>query len=112
VSHRYIEESALRRVVRQAIPNADQRAAVLAAIDRYLVRQPRLPRLIGTTAAAKVLGIRPPHVSRLRDQGRMPEAVPVEGSNDVYVKDDVEDLAKELHARRQARERKREETSK
>lgn len=107
MSHHYIQDSALLRVVRQVIPAGKARDFAVDAIERFLSRQPRSPELIGTTAAAKLLGIQPPHVSRLRDQGRMPEAVRVEGGNDVFIRDEVEQLARELRAEREDRARRR-----
>lgn len=56
--------------------------------------------LVGLTAAAKILGIAPPNVSRLRRQNRMPEGIPVEGAAMVYLKVEVEKLAKQLAAER------------
>lgn len=110
---RYVTVDGLSRVIRQAVPAGSNREACLAAVERFLRRQPRTPRLVGTTQAAKILGVQPPHVTRLREQGRMPEAIEVEGSVDVYVRDEVEDLGRELHAERQqraARRAEREET--
>lgn len=107
MSYRFIEEGALRRVIRQAIPNIDQRGIVLAAVDRFLARQPRTPRLVGTTVAATILGVKPPHVTRLAERGRMPDPVEVDGSVTVYVRDEVEELGAQLHAERQARAQKR-----
>lgn len=110
MANRFIEEEALRRTIRSVLSSANpDRQAVFAAIDRYLARQPRAPRLVGTTAAARILGIKPPHVTRLREQGRMPEPIDVEGSVDVYVRDEVEDLGRELHAERAARAQRRAE---
>lgn len=68
-------------------------------VHRAVKAQP----LVGVNRAAKMLGIAPPNVSRLRSQGRMPEAIPVEGSAGVYVKSEVEALASELEAERAAR---------
>lgn len=59
--------------------------------------------LVGLKGAAGILGVKPPNVSRLRTQGRMSAAVPVEGSADVYVRSEVEALAGELGAERSAR---------
>jgi hypothetical protein len=53
---------------------------------------------VGLTGAAKILGIAPPNISRLRAAGRMPQGIPVEGSADVYVKSEVVALARELRA--------------
>lgn len=52
--------------------------------------------LVGLTGAAKILGKAPPNVSRLRKAGRMPEPIAVEGSAPVYVRSEIEALAREL----------------
>jgi hypothetical protein len=72
-------------------------------VHKALKKQP----LVGLTGAAKILGIAPPNISRLRAAGRMPQGIPVEGSADVYVKSEVVALAREL-----ARERRRRENGK
>lgn len=108
MSHHFIKDDGLIRCIRSALPPGKTRDAVIAAVERWLARQPRTPRLVGTTAAAKLLGIQPPHVSRLRDQGRMPEPIEVEGSVDVYLREEVVDLSAELHAEREQRSRRRE----
>lgn len=59
--------------------------------------------LVGLVAAAKLLGVAPPNVSRLREQGRMPEGIEVEGSAMVYLRSEVLALAKELAAERKGR---------
>lgn len=59
--------------------------------------------LIGLTAAAKLMGVAAPNVSRLRSQGRMPEGIEVEGSAMVYVRSEVEALAGELALERNER---------
>lgn len=92
--HHYIADADLLRRI-----HGDQRAE----IERWLAAQRTAPLLVGTTAAARILGIRPPHVSRLRDQGRMPDPIPVEGSVDVYVQEEIEELAKALAEERAAR---------
>ena len=78
-----------------------------AAIEKWLAEQPRAPRLIGPTASARVLGVLPPHISRLRDQGRL-RPIPVEGSADVYIRSEVEELAAELAREREERAARRE----
>lgn len=60
-------------------------------------------KLVGLTAAAKILGIAPPNVARLRAQGRMPEGVPVEGSADVYLREEVVKLARSMKRERDRR---------
>lgn len=73
--------------------------ATAADVHAVVAAQP----LVGLKAAAGILGVKPPNVSRLRDQGRMPAGVPVEGSADVFVRSEVEVLAVELAAEREAR---------
>lgn len=59
--------------------------------------------VVGLTGAARILGIKPPNVSRLRAQNRMPEGIKVEGGAMVYVQSEVEALAEELRAERHER---------
>lgn len=59
--------------------------------------------LVGLTAAARILGIKPPNISRLRRQGRMPEGIQVEGSAMVYPRTEIAKLAKELSYERNER---------
>jgi hypothetical protein len=49
--------------------------------------------LVGVSRAAKILGIVPPNFRRYRD--RLTE-IPVEGSASVFIRSEVEALAKEL----------------
>jgi hypothetical protein len=109
VSHHFIKDESLLRVIRQAMPAGSARDLVIQAVERFLSRQPRYPRLVGTTVAAKMLGIQPPHVSRLKDQGRMPDPITVEGSVDVYIYEEVVTLGGELHAEREKRANRRAE---
>lgn len=60
--------------------------------------------LVGLVAAANILGIAPPNVTRLRTQGRMPDPVHVEGSADVYLKSDIQKLARALSRERAKRD--------
>lgn len=106
--HHYIEDAALLRAVLPAVPK-DGRPAVRAAVERFLARQRTAPAMVGATAAAEIMGIQVPHVTRLREQGRMPEAISVEGSVDVYVRDEVEVLGAELRAERAARAQRKAE---
>jgi hypothetical protein len=98
------------RVIRSAGLRGRDRVAVEAAITRWLARQRTAPDLVGASVAARILGVQPPYISRLREMGRMPEAVPIEGSQaDGYVRGEVEALARELAAARRARRERREE---
>lgn len=112
----FVEDQELLGVVRQALPPGRHRDATSAAIERWLERQPTAPRLVGTTKAAEILGVQPPHVTRLREQGRMPEPLDVEGSVTVYVRAEVEalgdQLAEERRRRMTARSRKQREEEK
>lgn len=105
----FIEDEKLIRLIRSTVPGGMTQQLTTAAVERWLGRQPTYPRLIGTTAAARVLGIAPPHVTRLREQGRMPEPIPVEGSVDVWLREDVEALGRVLAQERDDRARKRRE---
>lgn len=91
---RYLDDEEL---VRQVGPEVAER------IEAWLKRQPRAPKLVGATAAAELLAVKPPHITRLKAQGRMPEPLPVEGSVDVYIRSEVMALAKELKAERKRR---------
>lgn len=120
---RSVNEERLTRTVekyiREAVEDSDAESrfalaeeaieTVKARLRSYLDGQGRVPRLIGATAAAKLLGVQPPHLARLKAQGRMPEGIPVEGTNDVYVREEVEALGVILAGEREARRRRREE---
>lgn len=63
-----------------------------------------VPTVVGVTQAAEMLGVPKSNISRLRSQGRMPEPVPQEGPGaPVWLKPEVEELAKALAAERTAR---------
>lgn len=96
---RYVEEDACRR---EAI-HGD------LSFQRWLRAQRTAPRLVSAKRAAEMMGIKPPHISRLREQGRMPDPIPVEGGNDAYVFEEVKALAGELNRERAARARRKEE---
>lgn len=105
-THHYIEDAALLRAVTPAVP-PEARPAVKAALERFLARQPSAPFLVGTTVAAEILGIRPPHVTRLREQGRMPQPVEIQGSVEAYIREEIEELAQVLGRERAEREARR-----
>lgn len=105
----YVDDAALIRTAKSAVVAKADKDAVGSALERWLARQRTAPSLVGSTAAAKLLGVQPPHLARLRDQGRMPEPIPVDGSVDVYVREEVEELAGELRAERAARAARRAE---
>lgn len=94
---RYVDEQELLK----------QAAKGTAALERWLSRQPRVPRLMGRAAAADLLGIKSPHIARLHEQGRMPDPVEVDGTSPVYLYEEVQPLARELQRERDARKRTR-----
>ena len=71
-----------------------------------------VPRVVGVTKAALMLGVPKSNISRLRKQGRMPHPVPrPEGDTgaDVWLEVEVAELAEALAAERAARAAAREE---
>lgn len=104
MSSHFIDDDGLVRAVRRLVPSEDRETAE-AAIRRYLERQPRVPDLVGPTVAARILGVPPPHITRLKAKGRMPDAVAVEGSFDAYVRGELEPLAESLANARKARKK-------
>ena len=103
---RWVEEDEVVREVEKA--TGDSESPIAASLRRWLAKQPEVPPFVGSSAAAKLLAIPTPHVSRLRDQGRMPAPISVEGSVDIYIRDEVIALAKELKKERAARAKRRE----
>lgn len=105
---RFVDERLLRRRLEKALGDAadsgDARSQV-AAFGSWLRRQPALPTLVGATRAAEILGVKAPHIARLKAQGRMPEPVAVEGGNEAYLLSEVLALAKTLNAERAAKRR-------
>jgi hypothetical protein len=97
------EEKLLRYIKRRTS------AGLARDVANWLRRQPRTPRLVSRSYAAEMLGTNSPYISRLHDQGRMPDPVEVEGSAPVYVYEEVEALAKEFNAEREERLRRRAE---
>lgn len=71
---------------------------------RVLEAQP----LVGSNRAAQIMGVYPPNIAKLRQQGRMPAPIEVEGSAAVYLRSEIEKLAEELEAARRERQAKRE----
>lgn len=96
------------RALRHALGEGDD-DAVMAALRRWLDRQPEHPKLIGTNVAASLLGIQTTHMGRLREKDLLPDPVVVEGGHDAYIRSEVEQLAKQLAREREARERARQE---
>lgn len=109
----FIKREAALRVVMEALEDqevaADQARVILARVDDWLTGQRAFPKLVSASAAAALFGIKPPGIAKLRDQGRMPESIEVAGAYGVYLREDVERLARQLARERTAREQRREE---
>ena len=103
-THHFIEAEELLKVIRREI---DRGRGAPERVAKWLRKQPRAPHLVGSTAAAALLGVQPPHLSRLREQGRLPEPVEIEGSVDAYVREEIEELARELAQERERRAERR-----
>lgn len=121
VTTRAVDERRLLGVVERALRDAlsgtleagdefpeEVLVAVRERLRSYLEHGPA-PALVGAVAAAGILGVQPPHLARLKAQGRMPGGIPVEGTRDVYVRAEVETLARTLRREREARVRRRAE---
>jgi hypothetical protein len=81
---------------------ATPRSAIHTLLEAFLKRQPRHPQLVSRQGAAEIIGVQPPHLSRLKD--RLPEPIVVQGSSwPVYLKADIIALAKNLEAEKKAR---------
>lgn len=116
MSRHYVEDARLLRAAGAAFSRRREEEVggysdFLADLRNWLGKQPTAPDLLGATEAAKILGVQTPHVTRLREQGRMPEGIPIAGSVEAYLRDEVEELAAELRAERDARRRRRAERS-
>jgi hypothetical protein len=101
IGRRYIDGDQLVDLVERDDP------AIAGTVAAWLRDEPRYPRLVGTTGAAKILEIHLPHVTRLRAAGEMPDPVPVEGGRDVYERDVVMAVARDRRRRRRERDRAR-----
>lgn len=99
----FVKREGLVGALRRALPPVPEEQAVEfeRKMLEWMRRQPALPKLVGTTAAAQILGIRAPHMARYED--RLPSKVKVDGGHDVYLRADVEALARVLGAEREAR---------
>jgi hypothetical protein len=59
-------------------------------------------RFVGSTVAAEILGIHAPHIARIRSYGEMPEPILVEGGYPVYLRGEIEELARKRAERKAA----------
>jgi hypothetical protein len=102
--YRYLKEDDLVARIRAL----DSMRTTAKKVERWVSEQPEFPTLIGATAAGKILGVPPSHITRLRERGRM-RGIPVLGGYDIYDRHEVEQLAKEIAKERAERAAKRAE---
>lgn len=103
---RYVDVAKAGRVVAEADPEAARR------LRRWFEKQPTAPKLLSRKRVAELLKVHSPYISRLEDQGRMPEAIPVEGGAPVWEEnDDLLKLAAELERERERRQQRKNEVS-
>ncbi|MGH2938290.1 MAG: hypothetical protein ACRDPE_09250 [Solirubrobacterales bacterium] len=103
-SQRWVDRDKLVRVINDADPGE-----IVAKVRRWLEKQPTAPDLVGRKVAAEIIGVHSPYISRLEEQGRMPEAVPVEGTAPAYIRAECERLGEEIRKERDERDRRRKE---
>lgn len=89
------------------LDRVEREAGTVPKLRAWLRRQPRAPHLVSRQKAAEMLGVASPYVTRLHEQGRMPDPIEVDGGPPVYLKEEVAPLAKEMRADRKRRARKR-----
>jgi hypothetical protein len=111
---RWIDEEKLLRTLERSVARrfpgpADDVAAkqVVRDVEKYLARRPEFPPLVGSKASAEILEVQMPHITRFREQGRMPQEVPIEQAHPAYIKHEVEEFKKVLDRERAAREKRR-----
>lgn len=99
-----VVKSAQRDAAKQGLGPSETDGLVTSRLRRYLERAPDQPALVGVTEAAKILKVPKPRVMRFRAQGRLPEPLHVEGpSAPVYVRDEIEQFAREVQEGRDLR---------
>ena len=78
--------------------------AVVLRIRKYVDRLPDQPHLVGVTVAAQILKVPKPRIMRFRNQGRLPDALSVDGpSAPVYIREEIESFAREVQEGRDLR---------
>jgi predicted DNA-binding transcriptional regulator AlpA len=93
IGKRYIDGDKLLGLIDQCAPKLHGGART--AIERWLKRQPKAPKLIGRQRAAELLGVTSPYISVLEKKGDMPKPIKVEGGKDAYDEAEVKALAKQ-----------------
>lgn len=103
---RYVDVDKAGRVVAEA---AEGKGA--AKLRRWFEKQPTAPTLVSRKRAAEVIGVNSSYISRLENQGRMPEPIPVEGGAPAYELEPCEKLGAAIRKERARRAQKRKEVS-
>ena len=77
IGKRHVDGDELRAIAARLMGGirADDRGRILAGLEAALRDAPRYPRLMGGKAAAAVLGVAVPNVSRMRERGTLGGAV-------------------------------------
>jgi hypothetical protein len=109
---RFVDEGVMMRAVERGLAGTVQvdegtAGAIEDEVRKALKRLPRLPKLVSRNAAAKLLGVQSPHLSAPWLAPRLPKPVKVEGSADVWIREEIVALAKELEAERAGRKSRR-----
>lgn len=97
----FVEDDVLIRAIRRLV-REDERDQMESSMRRFLDRQPEVPDLVGGKVAASIMGVYPPHITRLKDQGRL-RPIPIEGSVDAYLRSEVQVVAEEMRLARERR---------
>lgn len=111
-AHHWVEDDALQDVVARALAearrrklNGEMRADLIRRkVDAYLTKQPPVPDVVGVAAASEMIRVPKPRIARLRDQGRMPEALYELPSGPLWLRAEVQELA-EQYAQERAQRR-------
>lgn len=110
-AHHWVEDDALQKVITRALDEArrrklnnDMRAALIRKkVDEYLAKQPPVPDVVGVAAASEMIRVPKPRIARLRDQGRMPEALYELPSGPLWLRAEVQELAEQYATERAQR---------
>jgi len=98
-------EKVVKAAERAAGP--DERDKVAEAVRRAFSRAPKFPDLVGRKAAAEILEVNAPYITRFEAQGRLDNQVAVEGTVSCFLRADVEKLRDEVVAMRESRAKRR-----
>lgn len=106
---RFVSE---RDVVKAALRASGGSAETMTqALNRIFGRAPRMPEIMGLAEAADAVGLRKPHLYRLRDNGRLPEPIAELANGPVFLASEINVLAKQLQGERAEKARRKEEAT-